>query len=312
MDELYDNAAESAAAWAPEPAGDVPIATAAAPPRRPRLWLHGLLFGLTIVSTVVAGAMQQGVHPLHDPAGLIVGLPFSVALLAILMTHEMGHYLTSRYHGIRATLPYFLPAPPIPPLFGTFGAFIRMDSPILDRRALIDVGASGPIAGFVVAVAATAIGLHWSTITAADASSLVHLGEPLALKIVQSLVLGPVPAGQDIVIHPVGYAGWIGMFVTMLNLIPIGQLDGGHVAYAIFGERHRQISLVMVGVLIVLGYFAWPGWFMWAVLPMVFGLRHPPLLEPHTPLDPLRKAIGWTALALFVLTFIPVPFSLSP
>lgn len=275
--------------------------------RRPRrLWIHSLLFFLTLLSTLAAGAIQQGLDPFAGLSNLAVGIPFSFTLMAILLTHEMGHYATSVYHGVPASLPYFIPAPSF---IGTFGAFIRMDAPIMNKRALIDIGASGPLAGFVVATAAVWFGLQWSTIVDTADAVGIRLGSPLIFTLIEYLVLGPLPANQDVLLHPVAFAGWIGMLVTMLNLIPIGQLDGGHVAFAIFGERHREISLLMVFTLILLGFWGWPGWFIWAVLPLIFGLRHPPLQDAETPLDPARRWIGWATVGLFVVTFIPVPFS---
>ncbi|HLB94729.1 MAG TPA: site-2 protease family protein [Nitrospiria bacterium] len=270
-----------------------------------RLWLHAVLFTATVFTTLLAGALQQGVNPLAKPWELVRGIPFSFTLMAILLTHEMGHYLTSRRHGVMATLPYFIPAPSI---IGTFGAFIRMTSPIMHKRALLDIGASGPIAGFVVSIIAVAIGLRYSQVIEAETFSGLGLGAPLIFQILSDLIVGPLEKGYDILLHPIAFAGWIGLFVTALNLIPIGQLDGGHVVYAIFGERHRILSLVMVPILIVMGFFGWPGWYLWALLPLVFGIRHPPIVNPDESLDGTRKVIGWATLVIFVITFTPVPF----
>lgn len=274
--------------------------------RRRLPWINIALFFATVFSTLAAGAIQNGLNPFGSISNLLSGIPFSFTLLAILITHEMGHYLTSKWHGVRASLPYFIPAPSF---IGTFGAFIRMDSPIMTKTALLDIGASGPIAGFVVAVIASAIGLSMSTIVETDLAVGIHLGSPLIFTILEYFILGPVPDHLDVILHPVAFAGWIGMLVTMLNLIPIGQLDGGHVAFAIFGDRHREISLVMVIGLFLMGIWGWGGWFIWAVLPLIFGLRHPPIYDPGAPLDPYRLRIGWITAGLFVLTFIPVPFS---
>lgn len=275
-------------------------------PKR-RLWIHIILFVATVFTTLLAGALQQGVDPFKEPWGLIRGVPFSFALMAILLTHEMGHYLMSRYHHVSATLPYFIPSPS--PIIGTFGAFIRMNSPIMHKRALLDIGATGPIAGFVVSICAVALGLHYSEVVKADESlSSLGLGAPLVFRFLSDLIIGPQEEGYDILLHPIAFAGWIGLFVTALNLIPIGQLDGGHVVYAIFGERHRILSLVMVPILITLGFFGWPGWYLWALLPLVFGIRHPPIVNPDESLDGRRKIIGWATLVIFVITFAPVPF----
>jgi membrane-associated protease RseP (regulator of RpoE activity) len=268
-------------------------------------WVNALLFIATIFTTLLAGALQQGAEVFRHPAELISGIPFSFTLMAILLTHEMGHYLTSRYHGVSATLPYFIPAPSI---IGTFGAFIRMTSPILNKRALLDIGASGPIAGFIVAIIAVAVGLNHSRVVEVSTLEGMKLGTPLIFSIISNLTIGPVPNDYDVLLHPIAFAGWIGMFVTALNLIPIGQLDGGHVVYAVLGRHHRTLSLLMVPILILLGIFGWPGWFIWAVLPLIFGINHPPVLDSDRPLGRSRQIIGWISLAIFILTFTPTPF----
>lgn len=268
-------------------------------------WVNMVLFIATIITTLSAGALQQGANIFQHPAELVQGIPFSFTLMAILLTHEMGHYLTSRHHGVSATLPYFIPAPSI---IGTFGAFIRMTSPILSRRALIDIGASGPIAGFIVAIVAVAVGLHYSQLVEVSTLGGIKLGTPLIFSWISDLTLGTVPENYDVLLHPIAFAGWIGMFVTALNLIPIGQLDGGHVVYAVFGRHHRTLSLVMIPTLFLLGIFGWPGWLLWAVLPLIFGIHHPPVLDADHPLDPSRKIVGWISLAIFFVTFTPTPF----
>jgi membrane-associated protease RseP (regulator of RpoE activity) len=273
--------------------------------RRQFPWVNTVLFIATIFTTLLAGALQQGAEVFQHPAELIRGIPFSFTLMAILLTHEMGHYLTSRYHGVSATLPYFIPAPSI---IGTFGAFIRMTSPILSKRALIDIGASGPIAGFIVAMAAVAVGLHYSQVVEVSTLEGMKLGTPLIFSLISNLTIGPVPIDHDVLLHPVAFAGWIGLFVTALNLIPIGQLDGGHVVYAVFGQRHRTISLLMIPTLILFGIYGWPGWFLWSILPLIFGINHPPVLDSEHPLDLSRQIIGWISLGIFILTFTPTPF----
>lgn len=274
-----------------------------APKRFP--WVNLLLFLATIFTTLLAGTLQQGVNIFQTPSGLVRGIPFSFTLLAILLTHEMGHYLTSRYHGVGATLPYFIPAPSI---IGTFGAFIRMTSPILNKRALLDIGASGPIAGFVVAIVAVAVGLHYSAVVETPTLEGMKLGTPLIFSFISELMIGSIPEGSDVLLHPIAFAGWIGMFVTALNLIPIGQLDGGHVVYAVLGQRHRIVSLVMIPILVLLGVYGWPGWLLWAFLPLIFGINHPPVVDSDSPLDPTRQIIGWVSLLIFILTFTPTPF----
>ncbi|MEW5745699.1 MAG: site-2 protease family protein [Nitrospirota bacterium] len=278
-------------------------------------WLHLVLFALTFLTTLAAGALQQGINIISEPGRLVEGLPFAGTLMSILLCHELSHYIASKRHHTRATLPYFIPAPSI---IGTFGAFIKMKSPIITRKALIDIGASGPIAGFVVSVAACIAGLSMSNVVpVAGAEGALTLGDSLLFSFLAELVLGAAPAHHDILLHPVAFAGWIGLFVTSLNLIPIGQLDGGHIAYAILGDRHRYLSIVLVALLAVLGISAllgasgWEGWLVWAVLMLVLGIKHPPVLYWEAPLDPKRQAIGFLSLIIFIITFIPSPFMLS-
>jgi membrane-associated protease RseP (regulator of RpoE activity) len=273
---------------------------------KPSYRMPVILFSLTVITTLFAGAMQQGANPFREPSSLLKGIPFSFTLLAILLTHEFGHYFTSRYHKVPATLPYFIPAPSF---IGTFGAFIRMTSPISKKKAIFDIGISGPIAGFVVAIIAVAIGLDFSTIVKEGSSEGLKLGSPLVFSWLSQLILGDPGTGNDILLHPVAFAGWIGLFVTSLNLIPMGQLDGGHVVYALFGKKQWFISIAMIPILLWLGMVGWSGWFVWAFLPMIFGLRHPPVLDIDTPLDRGRIIVGWLGLFMFAITFIPVPFS---
>lgn len=273
------------------------------------------LFLLTCFTTLWAGAYQTYNGPvrgpvnflLSDPGRIWQGLPFAGALLFILTTHELGHYVLSKVHGVPASLPLFIPGPPH--FIGTFGAIIRIRGPILDRRALFDIGVAGPLAGFIVAVAALIVGLHLSTVAERTATLGLHLGEPLLLQFLAWLVIGPISPESDIVLHPIGFAAWFGLFVTSLNLLPIGQLDGGHVAYALWGRHQRTMAFIFVPILIVLGFVGWPGWFLWAVMAGLFGLGHPPVMDPHVPLGRIRTIVGWIALAVFVSTFVPVPFS---
>lgn len=295
-----------------------PILTVVEEPVEPRPldWAVPIgLFLVTAFTTLWAGAYQTNTNPflgawqflLNDPAALLKGVPFAATLLGILVTHEFGHYLLSRIHRVPASLPLFIPGPPH--FIGTFGAIIRMRGPILSRKALFDIGVAGPIAGFVVAVIALVIGLQLSKVVVNEATYGLHLGEPLLLQFMSWLVLGPLPVGYDVVLHPVGFAAWFGLFVTSLNLIPIGQLDGGHVAYALWGTRQRTMALAIVPMLIVLGFFGWPGWFLWAGMASMLGLAHPPVLDPEAALGRTRIWVGWGALAIFVLTFAPIPFS---
>jgi len=271
-------------------------------------FLHISLFVLTFLSTLLVGAVQTGADLIEEPSKIYKGIPFSLTLMIILLSHELSHYFSSRKHGVEATLPYFIPAPTI---FGTFGAFIKMKSPIVTRKALIDIGASGPIAGFIISVIATIIGLNMSEIvSSAQAKGALNLGDSLLFSLLSRIVLGVAPSDSDILLNPVAFAGWIGLFVTSINLIPVGQLDGGHIAYALFGEKHNRLSFILIFVMGLFGLFLWEGWFVWAVLLLILGLRHPPVIYWEVPLDSKRKFIGWLALVIFILTFIPTPFQL--
>ncbi len=261
------------------------------------------------MSTVFVGALQTGADLLKNPGEIYRGLPFAVSLIVILLTHELSHYFASKRHGVRATLPYFIPAPTI---IGTFGAFIKMKSPIATRKALIDIGASGPIAGFVVSVVAVVIGLQVSEIMPlSETKGVLKLGDSLLFSYLTGVVVGATPADSDILLHPVAFAGWIGLFVTSINLIPVGQLDGGHIAYAFLGERHARLSLILVLVMSLLGLVLWEGWLVWSLLLLILGLRHPPVMYWEEMLDARRTMTGFLALVIFVLTFIPVPFQIE-
>jgi membrane-associated protease RseP (regulator of RpoE activity) len=272
--------------------------------------LHILLFVLTFLSTMVAGALQKGINPLVETGRIMEGLPFSISLMLVLLSHELAHFFTSRAHRTDATLPYFIPAPFT--IYGTFGAFIKMRSPIVTRKALVDIGASGPIVGFVVSVAASMIGLAHSEVVALEArGDVLSLGDSLMFMFLAKVALGIPPEGHDILLHPVAFAGWIGLFVTSLNLIPIGQLDGGHIAYALFGGAHSGLSKALVALLGVMGLLFWGGWAVWAVLMLVLGLRHPPVMYWEPVLDARRRFVGWLSLVIFLVTFIPNPITVS-
>jgi membrane-associated protease RseP (regulator of RpoE activity) len=273
------------------------------------------LFVATVFTTLWAGAYQVYNGPIQGPVNFLLeqpamlwrGIPFAATLLVILVTHEFGHYVLSRIHRVPASLPLFIPGPPY--FIGTFGAIIRLRGPIMNRRALFDVGVSGPLAGFLVAVVALVVGLNLSTVVERTATHGMQLGEPLLLQFIAWLVVGSIPPQADIVLHPIGFAAWFGLFVTSLNLLPIGQLDGGHVAYALWGSRQRIMAFVIVPILIVLGFVGWPGWWLWAFMAGLWGFGHPPVRDLHIPLGRKRVVVGWIAFAVFVLTFAPVPFS---
>jgi len=293
-----------------------------APKRRPPLFPL-VLFLCTVLSTLAVGAQfalayannqapfSADFHPyaviLSDPRLLLLGIPFSFTLLGILLAHELGHYFACRYYGIAASYPYFIPAPTI---IGTMGAFIRIRSPIVNRKALFDVGLAGPVVGFLFAVPALAIAIAYSKLApAAQASSLIVFGDPPLVRLLTAW-LRPGIAADDILLNPVGRAAWVGLFATALNLLPVGQLDGGHILYALASEKHRKVSLGFVLLLVPLGIFFWQGWLLWSVLLLMLGFRHPRLLDRWEPLDRTRRVWALAALVIFLLCFTPSPFAL--
>lgn len=275
------------------------------------------LFCLTIFTTLWAGAYQDHPNRFHPfrgawellterPGELVNGIPFAGTLLLILATHELAHYLYSKRHGVPASLPLFIPGLPL--LVGTFGAIIRVRGQILERKALFDIGISGPLAGFAVALVALVIGLHWSQIEMGISStSPFYVGRSVLIDWCVSLVMGDLPRGASVNLHPVAEAAWFGLFVTCLNLIPIGQLDGGHVAYALWGGRQRTIAFGVIPVLLLLGYIGWQGWWLWVVLSTLLGVGHPPIPDPTSQLGSTRIWLGRATVLLFVLIFTPFP-----
>ena len=315
-------------------------------PKPGRPMVNLVMFLITLVSVLVSGGLSSleteiSSEPLVAASQIInAGWPFAVSLLAILTTHEMGHYLAGRAHGVHVSLPFFIPLPFTP--LGTMGAFINMKELPKNRRVLMDIGVAGPIAGFIVSIVVVMIGLSLSTLDSIplqfpegqgiqmEGNSLIYLG----LKYLQFGELLPQPAaygdggqllywlryfftGQptpygalDVMIHPVAWAGWVGLLVTSLNLIPAGQLDGGHIFHLLFGTKwSRRILPLILVVLIGLGFF-WSGWWLWAGLVFFFGRRYAEPLDQITPLDTKRKVLGVIALILFIITFIPVPLSI--
>ncbi|MDI6866016.1 site-2 protease family protein, partial [Thermodesulfovibrio yellowstonii] len=266
-----------------------------------------ILFIMTIFTTLFAGALQQGINLFKEPMRLWEGYPFSISIMTILLGHEMGHYFASKAHRTKATLPYFIPAPSI---IGTFGAFIKMKSPILTRKALIDIGATGPIVGFILSLIACIIGLKMSKIIPLTyGEDMFMLGDSILFSLLVKFTLGNIPAGQDVLLHSVAFAGWIGLFVTSMNLLPVGQLDGGHIAYALFGKWHFYISRTMLFFIAALGVFYWYGWLVWALLLVFLGVDHPPILVWESRLSLSRRIVGILSFIIFLLTFTPTPFN---
>ena len=253
--------------------------------------LHLVLFVLTVASTYWVG-----------------GALYSLSIMAILLSHEMGHYVVSRHYGVPATLPYFIPFPPSP--FGTFGAVIKMKGVILNKRSLFDIGVAGPLCGFVLSVPAACIGVHLSMVVqvAKVTSPMLELGDPLLFRLLEWYMVRNLPPTHELVLHPIGYAAWVGLFVTALNLLPVGQLDGGHIIYAVFGEKSAWVYRALIPLLLVLAFFYNAGWLVLVILLLVFGVHHPPPLDGETPLNRGRKVMAFVVLLVFVLSFTPAPF----
>jgi Zn-dependent protease len=295
-------------------------------PPRPRWWLYGLFLILTLVSTTIVGArmeyyflQHQPVFALSDdtlslfpiswilshPANLLLGLPFSLTLMFILFAHEMGHYLFAKRYRVYATPPFFVP---FPSLIGTLGAFIRIKSPIPSRAALFDIGIAGPIAGFIPACVALIVGLALSHPIAHASGSDLQLGFPLAFYLGAKLLHLAAPL-SGLSLHPVAAAAWVGFFATALNLLPGGQLDGGHIVFSIAPRWHRSISFLTVLALVPLGKYMWTGWFLWAVL-LSFTIRHP-LVPRYPSVTGRRRALAACAALMLILSFTPAPFTHS-
>jgi len=269
--------------------------------------LNVILFLLTCASTFYHGYLSSPANRVAD------GLWYGGGIIAILLCHEMGHYLMCLRHGVRATLPFFLPFPVFSP-FGTLGAVIRMDSRLPNRRALFDIGVAGPLAGLAVTIPAIYFGIQMSEVRAvAGTGEGVTLGDSILFSGLSFLIKGPLQDGQDVFLHPLAYAGWVGLFVTALNLLPIGQLDGGHILYALMGERSAFIGRVALALFALMGIIVFqrfPGWVPFISLLLWFGHRHPPTEDYYTPLDSKRRALAYLAFVIFILAFTPIPFYL--
>jgi membrane-associated protease RseP (regulator of RpoE activity) len=314
-----------------EPRFEEPRVASTRPPRRERLWLHFLLFGLTLISMQVTSMnFYGGAPPGHTLAGYAAYQALS--LLGILLVHELGHYIAARLHRVPASPPYFLPLPLLG-FFGTLGAVITMDDRIRSRKALLDIGAAGPIAGMVVALPVLAWGLKLSEV-APLGEHYMQEGQSILYWLMKRLVLGPIPEGHDVQLHPMAFAGWGGMMLTMINLLPWGQLDGGHIAFALFGEQQNRfarwvrrgmlaafaynIYVFVVPVLLGRSSQGWDAaimsstsWLVWygvtGIMSRVSGPEHPPF-EPE-PLGRGRQLVAVGCLLLFVLLFLPTPVS---
>jgi hypothetical protein len=297
-----------------------------------RWGLHIFLFLLTFATVWAAGAVLMGPSARFSlPASLDIailweslrtwigasmpGFGFAAALMGILLVHEMGHYVAAKRYHINTSPPYFLPAPPQLNFIGTFGAFIRLRSPIVDRRQLLDVGAAGPWAGVVIAVVLLVVGLLNSQVLAGSpgpTQQLIYvgpqpfyLGDSILMDVARNWLVGE----GTVILHPLALAGWFGVFVTMLNLLPLGQLDGGHIVYALVGKHQAKVARIMWYGLLLLGFQFW-GWWLWAALILILGrgrITHPSVLEPHRPIPASRWPVGFATAILFVLTFTADP-----
>ena len=311
-----------------------------APPVPDRYFLHGALFLIALFSAMVAGGFLDGVDAFStkfseiggawvpvptalDTDFLWVGLPFAIGFVGILLGHELGHYFAARFHRVPVSLPYFIPFPPYFSIVGTLGAFIRLRGPMVKRSVLFDVGVAGPIVSFLMSVPVLMLGLGWSDVVSFSGSDLHpflirFLGEPM--RVGTSPLLGAMAGwfvpeyapGATVALHPLAFAGWLGIFVTALNLLPLGQLDGGHVLYAVLGKWQRWVGWGIVALMIPLG-FGWRGWWLWGGIAVAVSrgrVGHPPVLMDDVPIGPFRKTLGWVAILVFLLTFSPAPLSL--
>jgi len=288
------------------------------------LWLNILLFVITLFSTfyvginlsvnylypeVLAQNSQEGLNIdiFLDPQVLFLSFFYVAVLFGILLGHEFGHFLTCRYYKINATLPYFIPAPT---LIGTMGAFIKIKSPITKKKQLFDIGIAGPLIGFILSIPALVYGLSLSKIAPPvihEEASFFIFGEPLLMKIIGGMVLKDIPSDASIFLHPVAFAGWVGVLITSFNLFPVGQLDGGHVSYSLLGAKSRALSRFCLVAFVIMGAIFWIGWFIWALLISFLGMRHPRVMDEAIPLSPGRRFIGYVMILIFILSFIPDP-----
>ena len=271
--------------------------------------LNLILLILTLLSTLFVGTMMVSQDLTDFVRRPWLGLPFAVSLMAILGAHELGHYFAARHYDVPVTLPYFIPMPLGP--FGTLGAFISMKAPPPNRRALLTIAAAGPLAGLVLAVPIVLLGLSLSPITQlVPGDGIVMEGNSILYGLLKVVSFGRfLPSGgEDVLLHPIAFAGWAGLLVTGLNLIPVGQLDGGHILYALFGERSRQLIWPVAVLLIGLG-FIWNGWFLWVILIVVFGRHYAAPMDDLTRLSSRQRLVGWLAIVVFLIVFTPLPLT---
>jgi len=292
-------------------------------PLKKTVWINILLFALTIISTILVGislsinfeytdVLAKNPRPsltlemVKNPQIIALGIIYALVLMGILLGHELGHFLTCRYYKINATLPYFIPAPT---LIGTLGAFIKIKSPITRKHQLFDIGVAGPLTGFILSMPALIYGLSLSKLTPSISPEEggIAFGESLLLRILGNMIFKNVPPGHDVFLHPVAFAGWVGILVTSFNLFPVGQLDGGHISYALLGLKSRKVANIFLVVFFVMGIFFWVGWLIWALIILFLGLRHPRVPDEATPLSAGRRIIGFVMVLIFILSFIPDP-----
>lgn len=324
----------------PGPEGvEITVSRRSRPRPQERWWLHLLLLLGTLATATLAGTGFSDGDPLRlvnvsvgglaipvptrlTAASVAPGLWFSLPLLLILGVHELGHYALARRHGMDVSPPYFVPAPPAISLIGTFGAFIRLRSPLLNRAVLLDMGAAGPLAGFALSLPIVIIGLLMSGRPAGMPAELARsigfvvdneylvMGESIGFLALRALTPMGGPGFVDL--HPMAVAGWMGLFFTALNLIPVGQLDGGHVVFSLSPRAHRVAGLATLALLVVMAT-QWIGWLVWATLILAVSrgrMAHPPVFDPEFRLNGPRRAVAWACIVIFVLTFVPVPFEL--
>jgi membrane-associated protease RseP (regulator of RpoE activity) len=283
---------------------------------KPNTVLPVVLFVITVLSTLMVGALYDGIDVFKNPAGIVAGIPFSATIMGILFVHEMGHYIVGRWRRAPVSLPYFIPVPPIPipglgiiTFTGTLGAVIVQREPMLDRKTILEIGIAGPLAGLIVAIPLLFYGLATSPVGPPPAGGYIQEGNSILYAAAKYLVFGRFLPGNgvDVQLNAVAWGAWIGLLVTMINLLPIGQLDGGHVAYALLGEYAHYLAYAFIGGCVLLGILVAPNWLLWGVLGLFIGPRHPPPLNDVSRIGPGHVALAVLGLITFVLLFIPNP-----